>query len=72
MKKPGLTATVGIGTNLYLAKIAMDISAKHNADRIAYLNEDLYRQTLWHHTPMTEFLDAWKRNRKKITQIRYL
>lgn len=54
-EKTGLTATVGIGTNLYLAKIAMDISAKHNADRIAYLNEDLYRQTLWHHTPMTDF-----------------
>lgn len=33
----------------------MDISAKHNADRMAYLNEDLYRQTLWHHTPMTDF-----------------
>lgn len=54
-EKTGLIATVGIGTNLYLAKIAMDISAKHNADRIAYLNEDLYRQTLWHHTPMTDF-----------------
>ena len=38
-EKTGLTATVGIGTNLYLAKIAMDISAKHNADRMAYLNE---------------------------------
>lgn len=54
-EKTGLIATVGIGTNLYLAKIAMDISAKHNADRMAYLNEDLYRQTLWHHTPMTDF-----------------
>ena len=54
-EKTGLIATVGIGTNLYLAKIAMDISAKHNADRIACLNEDLYRQTLWHHTPMTDF-----------------
>ena len=45
-EKTGLTATVGIGTNLYLAKIAMDISAKHNVDRMAYLNEELYRQTL--------------------------
>ena len=33
----------------------MDISAKHNADRMAYLNEDLYRQTLWHHVPLTDF-----------------
>lgn len=54
-EKTDLTATVGIGTNLYLAKIAMDISAKHNADRMAYLNEDLYRQTLWHHVPLTDF-----------------
>ena len=54
-EKTGLTATVGIGTNLYLAKIAMDISAKHNANRMAYLNEDLYRQTLWHHVPLTDF-----------------
>lgn len=46
---------MGIGTNLYLAKIAMDISAKHNANRMAYLNEDLYRQTLWHHVPLTDF-----------------
>lgn len=56
----GITATAGIGTNLYLAKIAMDITAKHmepDADgvRIAELNERTYRELLWDHKPITDF-----------------
>lgn len=56
----GLTATAGIGTNMYLAKVAMDIVAKHmEADesgmRIAELDEDGYRRTLWTHEPITDF-----------------
>ena len=56
----GIIATVGIGTNLYLAKVAMDIMAKHmSADvsgaRIAELNEMTYRQSLWTHEPLTDF-----------------
>ena len=56
----GITATVGIGTNLYLSKIAMDIVAKKaKADkdgvRIAELNEDLYKLLLWDHKPLTDF-----------------
>ena len=56
----GITATAGIGTNLYLAKVAMDIRAKHiPADekgvRIAELNEYTYRQLLWEHRPLTDF-----------------
>ena len=56
----GITATAGIGTNLYLAKIAMDIVAKHvepNNDgvRIAYLDEMEYRKKLWNHKPLTDF-----------------
>lgn len=56
----GITATAGIGTNLYLAKIAMDIEAKHMEPneygvRIAYLDEDTYRLKLWNHTPLTSF-----------------
>lgn len=59
-KTTGITATAGIGTNLYLAKIAMDIVAKHakpNKDgaRIAYLNENLYKKVLWTHEPLTDF-----------------
>lgn len=51
----GITATCGIGTNLYLAKIALDISAKHVKGNIAYLDEDIYRGTLWSHSPLTDF-----------------
>lgn len=42
----GITATCGIGTNLYLAKVALDITAKHAKDNMGYLNEDLYKQLL--------------------------
>lgn len=51
----GITATVGIGSNLYLAKVALDITAKHVADNMGYLDEQLYCQTLWHHRPLTDF-----------------
>lgn len=56
----GITATGGIGTNLYLCKVAMDIMAKHEeADedgvRVAFLDEDLYRRKLWNHRPITDF-----------------
>lgn len=51
----GITAAAGIGTNLYLAKIALDITAKHTKDHIGYLDEELYRKTLWNHRPLTDF-----------------
>lgn len=55
IKETGITATVGIGTNLFLAKVALDITAKHNADNMGYLDEDLFKQTLWLHEPITDF-----------------
>ena len=60
IKTTGITATAGIGTNLYLAKVAMDILAKHtkpNKDnvRIAELDEMSYRKLLWEHMPLTDF-----------------
>lgn len=60
LDETGITATGGIGTNLYLAKVAMDIVAKHvDADkdgvRIATLDEISYRKLLWNHTPITDF-----------------
>lgn len=60
LKTTGVTATAGIGTNMYLAKIAMDIEAKHSpadADgvRIAELDEMTYRRKYWDHTPLTDF-----------------
>ena len=59
-KTTGITATCGIGTNMYLAKIAMDIVAKHmdadkNGARIAELDEMSYRHILWGHKPLTDF-----------------
>ena len=56
----GITATAGIGTNMYLAKVAMDIVAKHKEPnekgvRIACLDEMMYRRLLWNHTPITDF-----------------
>ena len=51
----GIRATVGIGTNLFLAKIALDITAKHSPDFMGYLDEDLFKKTLWHHRPITDF-----------------
>ena len=70
----GITATAGIGTNLYLAKVAMDIVAKHvKADedgvRIAYLDEMRYRKYLWHHQPITDFWRIGRGYEKKLKKI---
>ena len=51
----GITATCGIGTNLYLAKIALDITAKKVPDHIGELDEQSYREQLWSHKPLTDF-----------------
>lgn len=51
----GITATAGIGTNLYLAKIALDITAKHVKDNIGILDEETYLKSLWNHKPLTDF-----------------
>lgn len=51
----GITATAGIGTNLYLAKVALDITAKRVRDNIGYLDEKLYQKTLWKYKPLTDF-----------------
>lgn len=51
----GVRATCGIGTNLYLTKIALDITAKHATDFIGELDEESYRRSLWNHRPLTDF-----------------
>lgn len=51
----GIRAACGIGSNLYLAKIALDITAKHSEDFIGELTEESYRETLWNHKPLTDF-----------------
>lgn len=51
----GIPSTTGIGSNMYLAKIALDITAKHRKDRIGWLTEEKFIQTLWRHRPITDF-----------------
>ncbi len=55
-RETGICATAGIGTNLFLAKIALDIVAKHVPDHIGILDEESYREHIWFHTPIT---DIW-------------
>ena len=52
----GICATAGIGTNLFLAKVALDIVAKHVPDHIGVLDEQSFREQIWHHRPIT---DIW-------------
>ena len=63
----GTICTCGIGTNLYLAKIALDIKAKHAVDFIGVLDEESYRAELWEHRPITDF---WQIGEGKATRLR--
>lgn len=72
-KETGITATAGIGTNLYLCKVALDIVAKHvepdeNGVRIAELDEMSYRRMLWSHRPLTDFWRVGRGYRKKLEE----
>lgn len=68
LEHTGITATAGIGTNLYLAKVALDITAKHVEARIGILNEGSYCQTLWNHKPLTDFWRIGKGIAKRLEQ----
>ena len=73
LTETGVTATAGIGTNLYLCKVAMDITAKHipadkDGVRIAELDEMTYRKLLWDHKPLTDFWRVGKGIAKKLEQ----
>ncbi len=65
----GITATAGIGTNLYLAKVALDIMAKHANDNIGYLNEEIYQKILWKHQPLTDFWRIGKGIANRLNRI---
>lgn len=72
-QETGITATAGIGTNLYLCKVALDIVAKHvrpdeNGVRIATLDEMSYRKLLWEHRPLTDFWRVGHGYRKKLEE----
>lgn len=73
LETTGITATAGIGTNLFLCKVAMDIVAKHipadkNGVRIAELDEMSYRRELWSHQPLTDFWRVGRSYAKKLEQ----
>ena len=70
----GITATAGIGTNMYLCKVAMDIVAKHipadsDGVRIAELDEESYKEKLWAHTPLTDFWRTGKGTAKRLEKL---
>ena len=69
-KNYGITATAGIGTNMYLAKIALDITAKHSATNIGYLDEEKYKKELWLHKPLSDFWQIGKGIERRLNKMR--
>ena len=74
LRTTGITATAGIGTNMFLCKIAMDIVAKHipaddDGVRIAELDEERYKEELWTHTPLTDFWRVGRGTASRIEKI---
>lgn len=69
LAETGITATCGIGPNLYLAKIALDIISKHSPDFIGVLTEESYREKLWDHLPLSDF---WRISRGTISRLSHL
>lgn len=67
--KKHIPATAGIGTNLYLAKIALDITAKKVPDHMGYLTEEIYKETLWDHRPITDFWQIAKGTAARLDKI---
>ena len=67
-KKVGVRATCGIGTNLYLTKVALDITAKHSPDFIGELDEISYREKLWDHKPITDFWRVGRGTAKRLAK----
>ena len=65
-----ITATAGIGTNMYLAKIALDITAKHSASNMGYLDEEKYKKELWHHKPLTDFWQVGTGTERRLNKMR--
>ena len=69
-KTYGITATAGIGTNMYLAKIALDITAKHSVTNIGYLDEEKYKKELWHHKPLKDFWQVGNGIERRLNKMR--
>lgn len=69
-KTYGITATAGVGTNMYLAKIALDITAKHSSTNIGFLDEEKYKNELWHHKPLSDFWQIGKGIERRLNKMR--
>ena len=69
-KTYGITGAAGIGTNMYLAKIALDITAKHSATNIGYLDEEKYKKELWHHKPLKDFWQVGNGIERRLNKMR--
>lgn len=67
-KKTGIPSTVGIGTNMFLAKIALDIMAKKVSDRIGFLNEEIFKEYMWNHKPITDFWQISRGTAKRLAK----
>lgn len=67
-EKLNIPSSAGIGTNMYLAKIALDITAKHSSNRVGWLDENKYRRTLWNHKPITDFWQISKGTEKRLAK----
>lgn len=66
--KFGICATAGIGSNMFLAKVALDILAKHQPDHIAFLDEALFKEKMWHHMPLTDFWNIGKGTARRLAR----
>ena len=66
----GITATCGIGTNMYLAKIALDIMSKHSPSNIGWLDEEKYKKELWHYRPLSDFWQIGRGIEKRLNRKR--
>lgn len=64
-----ITSSCGIGTNLFLTKVALDIEAKKNAEHIAFLDEELFKEKLWEHKPLTDFFQIAKGISRRLNKI---
>lgn len=68
LSETGICATAGVGTNMFLAKVALDITAKHCDDHIGYLDEEEFKRTIWHHRPITDIWQVGKGISKRLAK----
>ncbi|MBQ3054337.1 MAG: DNA repair protein [Clostridia bacterium] len=66
LDETGISAAAGIGTNMFLAKVALDVTAKHSPDLIGYLDQDKFKKEIWHHRPITDIWNIGKGIAKRL------